>query len=335
MCFVCGQFTCGNCVAAGLVGDCVACGETPVADSVVKFARLTNLVEGAGLADKTSRRNSGRPSFLAIARSNLGQMYEHGVVTDKRCDPAMAERMYRLAAEDGYGPAAFHLGCLLYRGAPGIKVKKREARRFFAAAERSGHPIATYNLATLYSSGRGVTKNPAAVRRLLEVAAEQGHAKAILALGQLNTVNAHGSNGFTSAINEARHHLNQASVGRNIPTEHALNALPPKPAGTLRRTSQAGSIGSSDRLKTHALRRADSVSSLASMASSVGASSVASTASSLSSQSSHSSSRQWAYQVNTLGFIERPQGRIRHTALNGCDNVPHGSPGHRGSCSVV
>lgn len=144
MCFVCGQFTCGDCVAAGRVGACVSCGEEPDADNAIKFSQLRRL---ASLQAQPAQSLGRRQKFRTIARSNLGRMYQNGIGVGRNAREAV--RLYRSAIEDGYGPAAFHLGCLLYCGADGVPRAKADARAMFAIAETSGNPLAQYNMALL------------------------------------------------------------------------------------------------------------------------------------------------------------------------------------------
>eukprot|EP00038_Savillea_parva_P006616 m.164807 g.164807 ORF g.164807 m.164807 type:complete len:651 (-) comp12473_c0_seq1:341-2293(-) len=357
MCFACGQLVCGGCVAAGrAAGACPACEEHPAAEPGIKFARLRALDTGrAPLAASAA----GRRLPLAVARSNLARLYQSGVGTGKDPNPLEAARLYRLAAADGYGPAAFHLGCLLFSGAPNVPRDRPEALKLFALAERSGNALAQYNMGLLYTTGQGVKRDLHAAALLFELAASQGLPAAEMKLAELHE---RGDGGvehdearalalYTSAAAsgslEAQEHV--ARLELSLHSRRATDPLPlvssaggPHHSTPLQRAATDSVLATSTpttqrRLAMRGHSSQAGAPSPLSFASSSPSSTSASTTSTAVTTTATGAlvqgpvaasphPREWAYQRTTLGHYERPKPRIRQSEVGAIGRFAYSYP---------
>jgi len=169
--------------------------------------------ESAGLASRTETKERYRElaGGMANIQHCVGLMHEKGLGVPQ--DHAEAARLFRLAAEQGNGPAQNNLGFLYSQGRgvpqddnealrwfrkaahqgsiPGqtnfglflCKVSQdyAEAARWYRTAADQGNAAAQTNLATLYYEGKGVAVDYAEAAKWYRRAADQGDA-----LGQYN-----------------------------------------------------------------------------------------------------------------------------------------------------
>jgi TPR repeat protein len=128
---------------------------------------------------------------LAEAQFELARLYDIGLphalmhekkpvfrfTLDLQPDPVEANRLFRLAAEQGYAPAQTALANRMEGG-------KSEAAKWYSKAADQGHSEAQYFLADLYARGDGVRRDPALAIKLYESAAAQKYAPAMRSLGE-------------------------------------------------------------------------------------------------------------------------------------------------------
>ncbi len=92
----------------------------------------------------------------ASAQYNLGVMYERGQGVTQDYDAAV--RWYRKAAEQGNAKAQTNLG-VMYHNGWGVPQDYTEALRWFRKAAAQGHAGAQYNLGQMYRRGQGVKQD--------------------------------------------------------------------------------------------------------------------------------------------------------------------------------
>ena len=91
------------------------------------------------------------------ARQNeLGACYENGFGVEK--DFKEAERLYRLAAEQGYSYGQWNLA-LCYMAGRGVQKDQKQAVRWHRLAAGQGHVRSRYTLISYYENGIGVMKD--------------------------------------------------------------------------------------------------------------------------------------------------------------------------------
>ncbi len=95
-----------------------------------------------------------------------------GAGTDRDIPEAL--RLYRLAADQGYGPAMNNLGDLYYHGTH-VPRDDVEAIRWYRMAVQRGNPGAANTLGVMYQNGRGLPQNHAEAAALYRQSAEKGH----------------------------------------------------------------------------------------------------------------------------------------------------------------
>ena len=91
---------------------------------------------------------------LADAQFALGEMYNQGVLMDRR----EAERWYRLAAEQGHAVAQFRLGGR-YNTSGRVEEDDAEAVRWYQLSADQGYARAQFMLAFMYTRGYGVERD--------------------------------------------------------------------------------------------------------------------------------------------------------------------------------
>jgi TPR repeat protein len=133
-------------------------------------------------------------------------------------DARGAEPHLLRAAEAGLPAAAYHLGLLLRRGAPGVARDLPAARRWLQRAADAQLADARFMLAQMLVRGEGGPVDLAGARRLLEQAAEQEHAEADL---QLAMAYQRGELGLAPDAEQAQHYLMEA--------QHAMKERLPPP----------------------------------------------------------------------------------------------------------
>jgi TPR repeat protein len=74
---------------------------------------------------------------------------------------AAAAKLYRMAADEGFAPAANNLGDLYLSGVLG-KDREEDAFRLHLAAAKAGNPVASLNVSLDYRVGRGTVADPVA-----------------------------------------------------------------------------------------------------------------------------------------------------------------------------
>ena len=116
----------------------------------------------------------------AVAYHNLGVCYFRGQGVPR--DPAEAVRLYKIAAEMGFGNAQFSLGVCLQRGV-GAPVNSREAFTWLKLAADGGLAGAQCAVGHALQTGHGVEADKAAAVGYYRLAAEQGRATAMYSLG--------------------------------------------------------------------------------------------------------------------------------------------------------
>lgn len=114
------------------------------------------------------------------AMNNLGDLYYHGTAVPR--DDAEAIRWYRMAVQKGNACAANTLG-VMYQNGRGLAKNIAEAAKLYREAAEKGHALARYNLAILYRDGNGVAKSYPEAARWFRLAADQGDPDAMANLG--------------------------------------------------------------------------------------------------------------------------------------------------------
>jgi TPR repeat protein len=99
-------------------------------------------------------------------------------------DYSAAARLYRKAAEAGYGPAQYDLG-YLYEMGLGVERDLKQAATWYRKAADQGDPEAQNNLGTLYASGQGVARNDSEAVRWYRLAADQNDPEGTSNLGTM------------------------------------------------------------------------------------------------------------------------------------------------------
>lgn len=99
-----------------------------------------------------------------VAQFNIGVAFDTAVFGAK--NPAMAEKWYKMSAEQGYVKAMYYLGCLMAE-----TQRTAEAVYWWRAASDTGYPEALRKLGTCFFNGIGVVKNVNMAIQLWERAA--------------------------------------------------------------------------------------------------------------------------------------------------------------------
>ncbi|WKB55467.1 tetratricopeptide repeat protein [Eleftheria terrae] len=122
------------------------------------------------------------------------------------------------AADEGLPAAAYHLGLLYRRGAPGVPADAAAAERWLVMAAQAGLPQAQFALAQALRAPAGGPAREAEARHWLERAAEQELPEAHLALALAHR---HGELGLEPDDRTAQLHFMEA--------QHALRHPRPAP----------------------------------------------------------------------------------------------------------
>ena len=95
-----------------------------------------------------------------------------------------ALRLYRLAADQGEAIAQSNVGAMYYHGIV-VPQSYAEALKWLRKAADQGHPFSQLNLAQMYKTGDGVPQDYAEALKWCRLAADQGNADAYFQLGVL------------------------------------------------------------------------------------------------------------------------------------------------------
>ena len=117
-----------------------------------------------------------------VAQCCLGKMYERGYGVTRNHN--RAEKLYRLAADQGYVIAQFYLAQMYYFGI-GIDEDDEQAIHFYRLAAKQKHHIALYRLWYLCVYGDGIEIDKSAALDYLRQSAKCGNDEAQVQMGQL------------------------------------------------------------------------------------------------------------------------------------------------------
>jgi TPR repeat protein len=117
---------------------------------------------------------------LGPAQYKLGLMYQRGKGVTK--DDTQAAKWFRLAADQGDSRAQFNLG-VAYDNGQGVSEDDVQAIKWFRLAADQGLADAQYNIGFMYRQGQGVPKDDAQAVKWFRLAAEQNNAQAQNYLG--------------------------------------------------------------------------------------------------------------------------------------------------------
>ena len=122
------------------------------------------------------------PSPADAARAAAIEAASKGEDAFRAKDYLEAMRLWRLAANQGVGAAAFRVG-LLYADGLGVPRDYTQAMPWYRMAAAKGNTKAENNLGNLYNYARGVPQDYAEAMRWYRLAAEKGNAEAEDSLG--------------------------------------------------------------------------------------------------------------------------------------------------------
>jgi TPR repeat protein len=110
--------------------------------------------------------------------------FEEGEAAFWRHDYATAYREWLPLAQQGYAPAQYKLGQMVYlvRG----KNSYAEALKWFRLAAEQGHADAQFYLGSMYYDGHGVAQDDGEAAKWYSRAAKQGHRAAQYRLKRMN-----------------------------------------------------------------------------------------------------------------------------------------------------
>ena len=109
-----------------------------------------DFAQAANWAQKSAQAGS------AYGAQTLGWLYLRGKGVQR--DPAMAERLYRDAADKGLTDAMYELG-VMYKDGYGVQKNPGEAAKWFYEAGRRGHAYAQEELGWMSFTGSGVKRD--------------------------------------------------------------------------------------------------------------------------------------------------------------------------------
>ena len=124
-----------------------------------------------------SRAGQGDPE----AQNKLGNVYTSGA-PGLSADLAEALRLFRQAADKGFGPAQYNLG-LAYELGRGVSVDERQAFKYYLMAAEQGFTPAKFNVGNMYTEGRGVAQDYFEANLWFKQAADAGLPEAQFTLG--------------------------------------------------------------------------------------------------------------------------------------------------------
>jgi TPR repeat protein len=110
--------------------------------------------------------------------------YRLGVQFAAAQDFSAATGFYRKAAEAGYAPAEYQLGCA-YEAGLGIERDLKQAAAWYRKAADQGNPEAQNDLGAMYAKGQGVPRNDRQAVRWYRLAAAQKNPEATSNLGMM------------------------------------------------------------------------------------------------------------------------------------------------------
>ena len=121
---------------------------------------------------------------IKIIGRDSATLFQEGMDWHKKNQYKYSPCYFKLAADQGYAPAQYHLG-LMYEQGRGVLKNEKEAVRLWRLAANQGHREAQYNLGRMYDLGRGVDKDEEEAVYLWGLAANQGYADAQYSLGRM------------------------------------------------------------------------------------------------------------------------------------------------------
>lgn len=149
-----------------------------------------------------------------------GNLHERGLGTPKNLAEGM--RWHAMAAENGFGVAAFNLGVSHYNlFSDGVEAEKNiaAARDWFEKAAVLGNPDAMFQMSVLHENGEGVAADAKQQLEWLERAADFGNGPALQKLGEKYVFGV----GVEKDFDKAREYFERA-VAANTPRARAFLA---------------------------------------------------------------------------------------------------------------
>jgi TPR repeat protein len=140
------------------------------------------------------------------------------LLSQNAANAPQARAYLEAAAQAGSPAAAYHLGLLLRRGAPGVRRDLPQARQWLQTAAVAHLPDAQFMLAQMLRQGEGGPVDTAGARRLLEEAGEHDQPEANLELAMAYQ---RGDLGVRPDAQQAERYLMEA--------QHSLKDRPPAP----------------------------------------------------------------------------------------------------------
>lgn len=114
----------------------------------------------------------------AIEATDAQKSHAAAVSAFRRNDIVGAVENLRKSASMGYAPAQALLGFIVVRGYPGASSDEREAERLFRLASEQGDPLGQANLGYMYQRGLGgLAVDEVEAVRLYRLSSEQGHSQ--------------------------------------------------------------------------------------------------------------------------------------------------------------
>ena len=179
---------------------------------------LRDLRAGAIKPPSSSSSSSKGGTSGAISAADA---HNRGVAAAKRPGGmAEAEKWYRMAAEQGFGPSCANLGRMYYLG-EGVRQDYAEAVKWYRKGAEADHAVAQNGLAVCYLNGRGVPKNAAEAVKWFQKSAEQGYALAQHSLGACY----YNGDGVQKNRTEAIKWFQKAAAQGNAQSKDALRRL--------------------------------------------------------------------------------------------------------------
>lgn len=117
----------------------------------------------------TNAAELGHPA----AQYNVAMMYANGEAVN--VDYQQSVYWFGKSARQGFAPAQYRLGEMVWFGMGGLRQNKTRAAGLFRAAAEQNDPDAQMNLAMLLGSGDGVDWNDSEALEWMRKAAENGH----------------------------------------------------------------------------------------------------------------------------------------------------------------
>ena len=137
--------------------------------------QLTDLGQSLDRFFGVDHSKSGSGSGTSVSAEPYA--YRAALAKKRKGDHAAAASLFRQAAEEGHGGAAYELG-LAYAKGRGVKRDLDRSATWINRAAARGEPRGQYLLGASYFAGNGVPQDYARAAENLAAAATQGHARA-------------------------------------------------------------------------------------------------------------------------------------------------------------